>query len=160
MTVVSPRPMFVRAKLPEKELSQIAIGQQGKVIPTGFPDTKLVAAISQVSPIPITEGHFDARVTVDLGSANEALVPGMQCSVKLVPYSQAEAIAVPTKAVFTDDLDDAKRYVLVVDEKGDHTRRDVTAGKVSGDRTEITSGLSAGEKILLEKPDPLKSEST
>jgi len=160
MTIVSPRPMFVRAKLPEKELAHVSTGQQGKAIPTGFPDMKLVAAVAQVSPIPISEGQFDARVTVDLGGANSALVPGMQCSVKLVPYRQAEAIAVPSKAVFTDELDDSKHYVHVVDDEGEPTRRDVTVGKVSGDDTEITAGLSAGEKILLEKPDPSKSEET
>ncbi|MBX3414278.1 MAG: HlyD family efflux transporter periplasmic adaptor subunit [Pirellulales bacterium] len=158
MTIVVPRPMFVRAKLPEKELAQVAIGQQGRAVPTGFPDTKLVAAVSRISPIPVSEGHFDARVTVDLGPGHEALMPGMQCSVKLVPYRQAEAIAVPSKALFTDDLDDANRYVLVVGKDGEHARRDVTVGKVSGDRTEIVGGLAAGEKILLEKPEPAKGE--
>lgn len=160
MTIVAPRPMFVRAKLPEKDLAGVATGQQGKAIPKGFPDVKLVAAVSQISAIPVSEGVFDARVTVDLGASNDALVPGMQCNVKLVPYSQAEAIAVPSKAVFTDELDDATRYVYVVDDNNEHSRRDITAGKVSGDRTEIVSGLSAGEKILLEKPDPSKSEET
>lgn len=160
MTIVAPRPMFVRAKLPEKELAHVSAGQQGKAIPTGFPDMKLVAAIAQISPIPISEGQFDARVTVDLGNVNGALMPGMQCSIKLVPYRQDEAIAVPSKAVFTDELDDSRRYVHVVGDEGESTRRDVTVGKVSGDETEITAGLSVGEKLLLEKPDPGKSEET
>jgi len=55
--------------------------------------------------------------------------------------------------VFRDDADDDKRYVLVVDKGGKHERREVTVGHTTEKSTEITAGLKAGEKILLEKPD-------
>jgi hypothetical protein len=37
-------------------------------------------------------------------------------------------------------------------EDGEHERRNVTVGHENEHNAEITSGLAAGEKVLLEKP--------
>src|SRR5262249_16575295 len=40
MTVVQPRPLFVRATVEEKELDDVKAGASGKVVPTAFSDLK------------------------------------------------------------------------------------------------------------------------
>jgi len=60
---------------------------------------------------------------------------------------------VPRKAVFTDDFDDGRRYVLVFAGAGQEPmKRPVTTGRSNDELTEITAGLSVGEEILLDKP--------
>ena len=155
MTIVQPRPLFVRAKLPEKELRYVKPDMQGKVVPEGFSDLKLTAAVTQVGAIPVSEGNFEARISVDLGTNASAIMPGMTCSIQLTPYVQTKALAAPASAVFTDELDDNQRYVWLVVDEVETEKRTVTVGEKSGDSLEILSGLAEGDEILTKKPADL-----
>ena len=97
-------------------------------------------------------GKFDARFAVEVGDGAPTLMPGMGCSIKFIPYLKEQAISVPASAVFTDDLDDEKHYVLLPGKDGKPIRRPVVVGKKSDRKVEIVEGLQEGEEILLEKP--------
>src|SRR5205807_209113 len=88
LTIVKPRPMFVRATVEEKELQDLRAGQAGKVVPASNPDRKLAAKVTQVSAVPLAAGNFEARVTLDAGPEEAALMPGMACTVKVTPYQK------------------------------------------------------------------------
>ncbi len=148
MTIVQPRPLTVRATADEKEVGQIGAGTTCHVSPTAAPDTKLSGKIEKVGTVPVG-GSFEVRVTVDTGDA--ALMPGMTCTVKAVPYLREEALAVPAVAVFEDELHDGKHYVYRAGANGPE-KRPVVIGKRAGGRVEITGGLKAGDEILLAKP--------
>lgn len=149
-TVVQEGKLFVRANVPEKELAHVTTGAAGKLVPAAFPKTKVGVKVREVSSIPVADGVFEAKL--DLVGAAPALIAGMAGEVKLVAYAKADAILVPSKALFADELDEDKQYVLIAGKDGKGTRRDVVAGQSSGTNTEITAGLKAGEQILLEKP--------
>jgi HlyD family secretion protein len=148
MTIVRPRPLAVRASVEEKDLRFVTPGAGCKVVPAAFPDTRLDGKVEKVSPVPVG-GNFEVRVAVD---ANEpSVVPGMACTIKVVPYAREEALAVPAVAVFDDELNEDRHYVYRLGANGPE-KRPVTVGKRSGGRAEITSGLRAGDEILLAKP--------
>ena len=152
LTVVKPRPVAVRVVIDEKDLPHLHAGLKGKIVPTGFPERKFGGTLDQVLPVPVTAGTFDGRVSLDPTAPAEALMPGMACTFKAVPYQKAEAITVPATAVFAEELDEDRHYVLVP-RKGDKPeKRPVTVGKTGGGKTEITDGLKEGDEILLEKP--------
>jgi multidrug efflux pump subunit AcrA (membrane-fusion protein) len=70
-----------------------------------------------------------------------------------VPYLKAEALTVPSSAVFTDDLDDDKQYVYVPGVGSSApTKRYVKTGKKTDQKVEILDGLKEGEKVLQQKP--------
>lgn len=152
MTIVQPRPLFVRASADEKECQQISSGMNCKIVPTAAPDTKLDGKIERVSATPTSPGSFDVRASVDVGDAK--VYPGMACTVKLTPYLREEAMAVPGSCVFSDELDEDKMYVYLYQAgPGKFEKKTVTVGKKSGGKTEIVSGLKAGDEIALTKPD-------
>ncbi len=155
MTVVEPRPMCIRTTVPENELHDLRPGLPGTAVPTGYPDLDLPAAIDTVSDIPVSPGNFDGRLTVDLEGKTKLLRPGMTCKVKLVPYRKADAICVPPKALITDELDEHKQSVQVLDKDGKITTRPVTVGRKTDKQVEIVKGLEEGEKVVLE---PVKDE--
>src|SRR5262249_13953822 len=95
-------------------------------------------------------------ISLDAVKSPDALMPGMACTVKLVPYVKADALTVPATAVITDDLDDDKQFVYLTKKDGKPEKRTVTVGKTSGGKAEITAGLQEGDEILLEKPNALK----
>ncbi len=150
MTVVEPRPMNIRATVPEGDLHDVRPGLTGTAVPTGYPDLELSSTIDTVSDIPISPGNFDGRLTVDLEGKTKLLRPGMTCKVKLVPYRKTEAICVPPKALVTDELDEHKHSVQVLEKDGKITTRPVTIGRKTDKQVEILKGLEEGEKVVLE----------
>jgi HlyD family secretion protein len=151
-TIVEPGSVEIQAVLPEKELNSVKPGMAGRFSLASSPRQRLDVKVEKVSAAPLSEGDFGAVFSME-GKTGESPVPGMTGTLKIVSYFKADAIAVPSKAVFHDEADDDKRYVLVVDKKGKSQRRSVTVGRENDESIEITDGLSVGDKILLEKPD-------
>lgn len=150
MTIIGEGSLSIRTSLPEKDFADVRPGTAGVAIPAAFPRSRLAVTVTEVSPIPISDGTFEARLAF-AGNTTEPLVAGMACEVKLVAYQKADAIAVPSTAVFAEELDETQRFVYVMKD-GMPARQPVEVGRASGDRLEITSGINAGDEILLEKP--------
>ena len=153
MTIVGEGPAFLRVTVPEASLRLAKTGAEGVAIPTAFPQTRLPARSLGMDPIPVADGKFDGRVAFDLKQGGLPIVAGMNANVKLTGYFKADALAVPTSAIFSEELDDSQKYVLVYKEGAEPEKRSVTIGEASGDRTEVTEGLAAGDQILLKKPE-------
>lgn len=81
-TLVRPKPLVIRLDLQEKDLGKIKVGMKGTVLPTAFPDRKLVGTVTSLSYIPLANNKFDGVMTVKLGSDEPAITPGMSCSVE------------------------------------------------------------------------------
>jgi multidrug efflux pump subunit AcrA (membrane-fusion protein) len=153
MTVVLPRPDFVRAQVEEKDLHLIHPGLKGKVTVTGFPDLKLPAEVTDVSALPLAGGNYEVKLHVDLGKEAAAVMPGMTCSAKLVPILKKDALLVPSSAVFADEADEDAHYVYLAGKNAKGEKRAVKLGTATGGKTEILEGLSEGDEILLAKPE-------
>lgn len=155
MTVVNPDALLVRASVAEKQLGRLQPGMAARVAPTANPDNALSATLASISTIPVDIGGIDATATFKLGDKTDAVVAGMTCKVKLTPVFKKDALAVPSSAVFEDDFDPSKRYVLVAakEDDGQPQRRDVKIGQRTDDKIEIVDGLEAGEKVLTKKPE-------
>jgi HlyD family secretion protein len=153
MTIVQPRPVFVRASLPERNLEYVAAGLKGTVRPTGFSNVRLTGIVERVSPVPISPGTFEARVTVAAEEGSEPIMPGMSCKVKFLGYVKKNALTLPPKAVGTDPLDDAKHYVMMLTKDDQQKKRPVTVGKKTDDAIEMLKGLKEGDEVLAEFPN-------
>jgi multidrug resistance efflux pump len=156
VTIVQPRPIFIRAVVPEKDLQNVKAGVKGTVKSIGYPDLKLTAIVDRVAAIPAGSGGFDARITMALDPQAEPLMPGMSCTVKLVAYEKKDALAVPAAAVSTDEQDEQKNYVYLAVKDKEPKKQEVKLGKRTDKQVEILSGLAAGDEILLEPPKEKK----
>jgi len=148
VTIVDPNQLFLRADLNEKQLAGIKIGSGGVVTPKAFPQTKVRAAVSKISYVPVQEDKFDCQLDPD--SIPQGLMPGMTCSVRFTLVQKDDAISVPADAVFSND--GINHFVYVVDGEGQR-KQEVSVGLKSEKNIEITSGLSAGDEILTERPE-------
>jgi HlyD family secretion protein len=150
MTVVEPRPMCIRATASENQLSNLRPGIKGFAAPTGYSDLNLPVTLDQVSDIPIAPGSFDVRLAVELKEGTKLLLPGMTCKVKLVAYFNRGAITVAPKSLVTDELDEQKHSVQVLEKDGKTKQRPVTVGRKTDKQIEIIKGLSEGDKVVSE----------
>jgi multidrug efflux pump subunit AcrA (membrane-fusion protein) len=158
MTVVAPRPMSITATVPETQLHYLRPGLKGIATPTGYPDLKLSTEIDDVSDVPTAPGSFDAGLAVTLSRKSKWIMPGMSCKIKLVPYLKKDALVVPPKYIQTDDVDEDKNFVWLLDKDGKPQRRDIKVGEKTDKHVEILKGLTEGEKVSLEGPKEKEQE--
>jgi HlyD family secretion protein len=157
ITVVSPRPMDIRATVEEKDLSALTQpgAIRGVVTPIFDPDRRLAARLASVVSVPREPGKFEAIIAVDLGADQSAIKPGMAASIQLITYRKDDALTVPSASIFEDDTTvPFTHYVYLAkpDQNGKFPRRDVQIGKKTGGKTELLSGLVVGDEILANKP--------
>lgn len=152
MTIVSPRPLQVRATVSESDLHWVKKGMRGTVTPTALPDARATATISEMDQIPGLDNTYSATFRVALNEEMDAIMPGMKCKVKLVPYLKKRTLVIPSKAMKTDELDDTRQYVQLVNDDGRVVKQAVTIGEKKGETVEILDGLAKGDKILAEYP--------
>ncbi len=151
MTVLRQRPMQIRADVPEESLQYVHPDLEGTVEPVSYPDMKLSAKVQSVDTMPLGN-QYAAIIRPSLPHKADVLVPGMNCTVKFVPYLKKRALVVPASAVFTDKIDSEKKYVYLYEDGAKPRKQPVTVGKKSGDSLEILDGLDRGDEILLEEP--------
>ena len=152
MTVVQTRPLVIRTTVPESQAQRVHAGLQAVVLPTGFSTLKLSAVVQRVGAIPMGSNGFDCQLTVADDGLTGAIVPGMNCELKMISYKKADALTVPPKAVFTDEFDPARQYVFLQGKDGKPHKRTVTLGQRNDKQVEVLQGLVEGDEILLEKP--------
>jgi HlyD family secretion protein len=151
VTIVGQGRLSVAAVVPEKDLGKVAAEAVAAVLPKAFPEMRIPARVRNVSAVPVSNGRFEAKI--DLLEEKPQLVAGMEAEVRVTAVAKPEALAIPRKAVFTDELDDGQRYVWIVAGEGkEPVKRTVSVGRANDELAEITVGLSVGEEILLEKP--------
>jgi multidrug efflux pump subunit AcrA (membrane-fusion protein) len=145
MTVVPVGKLTVRAEADEKEIIPLAVGNGGRVTPTSQPNVRLQAKIASLATAPMG-GKFEVRA--DLLESKGKLVPGMTASMRVTTLTVADALTVPASAVHDSDDGETKFVHL----PGKDRKQTVTVGITVGDRTQILSGLAAGDDILVSGP--------
>ncbi|NLS97206.1 MAG: HlyD family efflux transporter periplasmic adaptor subunit [Planctomycetaceae bacterium] len=152
MTIVNPRPLQVRATVAEKDLHWVKKGMRGTVEPTAIPDARIATTLGEIDGVLNVDSAYAATFRVSLNEEMDAIMPGMNCKVKLVPYLKKRTLVIPVKAMQTDELDDTRHYVQLLGDDGRAVKQAVTIGQKKGEIVEILDGLAKGDKILAEYP--------
>ncbi len=150
MTIVDANALQIRIDLNEAHLHNLDTADAGVAIPTAYPHRPLNVKVKSVSFVPHAANQFDCVATVQLDKQTPPIMPGMTCSVEFVVYKKDDALTVPETAVFSDDQ--KTHYVYVVPPGQAAKQQAVVIGNKSDGKTEIVSGLKAGDVILLKKP--------
>jgi multidrug efflux system membrane fusion protein len=96
--------------------------------------------------IDVASGTIRARARFD--NADGRLLPGMFVSVRLADAVERSLLAVPERAVGSDQ---SKTFVYVVEESDKVAYREVTLGRqVQGARRIVLSGLAPGERVIVD----------
>ena len=86
------------------------------------------------------------QLRAELPNAQVKLLPGLYAKVKVDYGDPREAILIPNATIQTDQQGD---YVFVVDEANKAVRRNVKRGQRFSHLIEVTSGLTAGDTIIV-----------
>ncbi len=132
------------ADVAERDLGALAVGQKVAVKARGLPGREFAGTIDVIYP-QINRDTRTARVRVELGNADLALLPDMYVDAE-IDVGKAEAVlAVPESAV----LDTGSRQTVLVDKgEGRFEPREVKVGRRGGGYVEVREGLGDGEPVV------------
>jgi len=148
-TILDPDRLQFRAKIEEKDLHLLTTGLAGRVEPTGYPEADVAVTLGPFLPVP-RDGTFEAVFAVAAKEGGPKLLPGMTGTARCTVAKRAEALTLPSGAVFRDD--DGGRHVFVNAADGKPVKKPVKTGLTSGGRVEIVEGLAAGDRVRTAKP--------
>jgi HlyD family secretion protein len=150
MTVGDIERVFVRGKVDEADVGRVKLGQPARISVETFKDRSFAGKVTQISPIGVERDNvttFEVEVSID--NPGSALKANMTANAEIVLEEHPNVLIVPEAAIVYDASKNA--FVDVPDAKAEDGRRRVAVklGVGSGTRTEITSGLNAGDRVLL-----------
>ncbi|SEN10967.1 membrane fusion protein, multidrug efflux system [Luteibacter sp. UNCMF331Sha3.1] len=148
-TLVSMNPIYAGFDVDEstylrylsKETQSVPV-RMGLASDDGFPRTGTIDSID--NEVSHTAGTIRVRARFD--NADGALLPGLYTRVMVGGSAPHAAVLIDDRAVSTDQ---AKKFVLVVDDKQHAQYREVTLGPVIDGLRVVQNGLKPGERIVV-----------
>ncbi|WP_458376783.1 efflux RND transporter periplasmic adaptor subunit [Pseudomonas pergaminensis] len=124
---------------PSKSGLDVALGLADE---TGYSRKAVIDSIDNQMDV----GSGTIRVRARLDNSDGFLVPGLYARVRVSSGTPHDAVLVDDAAVGTDQ---AKKFVWVINENDKVEYRDVQLGALHNGMREITEGLQAGDRIVI-----------
>jgi multidrug efflux pump subunit AcrA (membrane-fusion protein) len=145
VVLLTPGAFGVTGSISDAQVAQITVGQRARVTPAGGGDT-LDGHVTAVAPdATITSGVATYPVTVTIDQPDSSLRDGMSATVSIIVNEVVQVLTVPTSTVHTNATGS---YVEVLN-NGVEQQVTVTVGAADATRTQILSGVSNGETIVV-----------
>jgi multidrug efflux pump subunit AcrA (membrane-fusion protein) len=145
---VATSSLVINAAFTEASISSLKVGQPASVTITSL-GASADGTVTEISPVAATSGNSSVvtfNVLVTLTQPPAAARPGMSASVAVTTAQAANVLAVPAIALVGST---GNYEVRVVATNGQTTLEPVEVGLVTSSMAEITSGLSAGDTVIV-----------
>lgn len=142
--------MYVSTTVPETYIGKLKVGDNVDVFLTSLGKT-YKGKVRQVGNY-INPNNRSFGIEVSIPNPENLLRPNQVAKLKIIDYTSKDAVVVPTSVIQEDGKGD--KYVYTVEGSNGKTGKAkkviVTVGKSSDNVTEILSGLSADDIIVVE----------
>jgi len=144
MTVAALDRVWVVADVPERDAALVSVGRSARLSFAALPGKVLEGKVEYIYP-EIAGATRTLQARIALANAKGELKPGMLAQVSFSGGAQEKRLTVPSEAVIETGT---RSVVIVADGAGRFAAADVRTGAERGGRTEILSGLEAGQKVV------------
>lgn len=136
----------VTASVPERFVSVLKTGLKAHVSVEAYPDVVFPAKVSRVSPVVDSKSRTKDIVLL-FDERDSRVNAGMFAKVVLFTEDYAGEIVMPLNSLVQNG---DKYYAFTVNGDSTVTKREVTIGKAVDGIVQITSGLVAGERVVVQ----------
>ncbi|MEY2495587.1 MAG: hypothetical protein QOJ45_2079 [Verrucomicrobiota bacterium] len=144
---VSSRKNYVRGEVDEEDVGEVKAGMEAIVQVYAFRTRQFRAKVSAIQPAadPETQRY---TIVLELENPPENLMAGMTGEMNIITGTHENALLLPTRALVVDQALVVKRGLL--------QSRTVKVGYRTLDFSEVLSGVSEGERVVLSDQDKLR----
>ena len=132
----------------ERDIPLVQVGQKAELRAEAYPDHVFAGTVTRIVQA-LNRGTRTMTVEIDLPNGDRRLKGGMFARVEVLVGTHRQALQIPIDAV--SRLEDAQ-YVYVVRD-GKARRVEVEVGARSGNRIEISRGLTGDESVIVSGKD-------
>src|ERR1700733_7194586 len=152
MTEGDVNQVYVQGKVDEADIAHVYMGQPARIKVESFRDRFFYGKVTKIAPLGVEKDNvttFEVRVSID--NPGGELKANMTANAEILLEEHKGVLTVPEQAVIYDK--DRNASVEVPDPKEKKGRRKVSikAGISNGTRTEVLSGLNAGDTVILQQ---------
>jgi hypothetical protein len=131
--------------LSESDISKVKVGQSADVTLDALTGVQLAAHVSAISTVGTSSsGVVSYNATLTLDQTNSQVKPGMSASASII-VAQAQGVSVPNSAI----TGTGSVATVTLDKNGKKMQQQVAVGLRGTTRTQIVSGLSAGDQLAV-----------
>ncbi|HEY2566056.1 MAG TPA: biotin/lipoyl-binding protein [Acidimicrobiales bacterium] len=146
IVVISTNSFIVNATVDDTQVGEVKQGDQVVITPSGS-TTNVYGTVSSVGLIASSSSTVATfPVSIAVTGSPTGIYAGSTATLSIVVEQLNNVIQVPTAAI---SYSGGQSTVTVV-QNGNHVSRAVTTGVSSAGETQVTSGLTSGEKVLEE----------
>jgi multidrug efflux pump subunit AcrA (membrane-fusion protein) len=148
ITVINSGGYQTTSSLTPAQVNQVAVGDAVQVSVYGTSGT-ISGTVSRVGPVTVGSSSDTYPVVVALDPAASTLSAGSSAAVNIGVATATNVLVVPTSAVHTSSP--GRSYVIVL-QAGKDKQTAVSVGVAGATYTQITSGLTQGQTVILADP--------
>ena len=140
--------LFIDVSVDESDVGKIKMGQKVLIALDAVPDAKPTGRVVRIDPQAVNDRDVTTvHVRVQIQKPDPAIKPGMNATCQFILRDVHDVLVVPSDAV--KEGRSGGNTVRVLGKDGKAAARTVEVGVVGSDKTEIKSGLQAGDKVIL-----------
>jgi HlyD family secretion protein len=148
--LITPTSLELKAEVDEIDIPQVKVGQHANIEVDAFTDKLFDGTVTSISPVPKMEaGLVVYEVTISLAiPADAGVMVGMSTTADIVVAESDDTLLVPERAIGHDQNGNP---VVQDSVNGQIEERAVVVGISDGLNTEILSGVSQGDMVVVER---------
>lgn len=140
--------LFIDVSVDESDVGKIGLGQKVLIALDAVPEAKPEGRVVRIDPQAVNDRDVTTvHVRVEIKNPDAAIKPGMNATCQFILRDVRGVLVVPSDAVKEGRTGGNTVRVLAKDNKAEV--RPVEVGVVGSEKTEIKSGLRAGDKVVL-----------
>ncbi len=149
LTIADTGEVIVKANFPDTVIPELKVGDAVSIYPNDLAGERMSGNVSLISRS-TDPNNRTSEVWVNLGNGAGRLRSGAAANFVISESAQKDAVVVPNAAVVLDAANEKSGVVMVVDKLDTAHEVKVEIGIRTNDLTQIVSGLSGGETVVVE----------
>jgi len=143
--------VYVKGKVDEADIGMVRLGQPARIKVETFKDRQFEGRVTQISPMGVEKDNvvnFEVKVSID--NPGRELRANMTANAEIVLQQFKDTLILPEGAVIYDAQRKTWAEVVSPAAPNGRERRPIKVGVSNGTRTQVLSGLKAGERVVLQ----------
>ena len=144
--------VYVQGKVDEADIAHVYMGQPARIKVESFRDRSFNGKVTKIAPLGVEKDNvttFEVRVSID--NSGGELKANMTANAEILLDEHKGVLTVPENAVSYDAQKNASVQVPDSKQKDGTRTVQVKAGLSNGSLTEIMSGLTEGQQVVLQQ---------